>query len=75
MEGALVSWNGAYQTTMMPKGVHPAHPRRPGGDIIVERPDGGATRVQAVQVEEGRNGCLTFPPAEHGPNLSPTAHS
>ena len=73
VEGALVSWNGAYQTTTDAQGEFTLLiPAGQVGDIIVERPDGGATRVQAVQVEEGKERVFDIPTRRSfGPNLSP----
>lgn len=53
--GAEVVYNGQVATTTDAKGYfHLTIPAGQQGDIIVTRPDGGATRVQGVQVAEGK---------------------
>jgi len=62
VQGATVTWNGTLKTTTDADGRFVLSlPAGEVGDILVERPDGGAARVQAVQVAKGEELTIDIP--------------
>lgn len=62
VKGATVTWNDAYKTTTNDEGEFVLFiPAGEAGDLLVERPDNGFTKVQALQVKAGEEKVLDIP--------------